>query len=81
MVIYIQYRQGISGHYCAHVRLLSVGVCACTSLLNIGVSIFHSEGITVDCFAHVSIDCVLIFVFCTFVNVITGVVICSRCIV
>ena len=54
-----------TGHHCAHVRLLSVGVCACTCtfIFNIGVSIFHSEDIIVDCFAHVSIDCVLIFVF------------------
>ena len=44
-------------------RLLSVGVCACTFIFNIGASIFHSKDITVGCFAHVSIDCVLIFVF------------------
>ena len=44
-------------------HLLSVGVCACTFIFNIGVSIYHNKDITVGCFAHVSIDYVLIFVF------------------
>ena len=58
-------------------RLVSVSVCACTFIFYIDVNIFHSEDITVDCFAHVNRLCANFCVY-TFVNIITGVVILHR---
>ena len=81
VVIFISNRDRIFLDIIVHmyIRLLSVSVCACTFIFNIGVSIFHSKD-TYFCGSFCTCEYRLCanFCVCTFVNVITGMVILHK---